>query len=455
MTRKYFGTDGIRTQANTGALTPEKIVALGQALGHYFKQQRVANHTPTVVIGKDTRQSGYMIETALQAGLMSVGVNCILFGPMPTPGVAMLTRSMRADMGVMITASHNGYSDNGIKLFSPDGYKLPDEVEKVLEELMDNAQAIPLCVDKAVGRAKRIDDAPGRYVEFCKSTLPKDFRLDGMKIVLDCANGATYHVARSVFWELGAEVEQIHVSPNGQNINEACGSLHPEDLQMAVRAHKADIGLAFDGDGDRVIVVDENGAIVDGDQLLGAIALNWQKTRRLKQNSVVATIMTNAGLEKRLNDADITMHRCQVGDRYVTEMLKKEGLNFGGEPNGHLICADYNTCGDAIVAGLQALKVMRDEGCKASALGKTFKPFPQKLENIRFGAGVSAEGVLASAQVKEAVVQTEKLLAGKGRMVLRKSGTEPLIRLMIEAETDELLNRSLNSMAEVIRSAAV
>jgi len=455
MTRKYFGTDGIRTKANTGALTPEKIVALGQALGHYFKQQRVANHTPMVVIGKDTRQSGYMIETALQAGLMSVGVNCILFGPMPTPGVAMLTRSMRADMGVMITASHNGYSDNGIKLFSPDGFKLPDDVEKILEGLMDDAATIPLCVDKAVGRAKRIDDAPGRYVEFCKSTLPKDFRLDGMKIVLDCANGATYHVARSVFWELGAEVEQIHVSPNGQNINEACGSLHPEDLQMSVRAHKADIGLAFDGDGDRVIVVDENGDIVDGDQLLGAIALNWQKTGRLKQNTVVATIMTNAGLEKRLSDAGIAMHRCQVGDRYVTEMLKKEGLNFGGEPNGHLICADYNTCGDAIVAGLQALKVMRDESCKASALGQTFKPFPQKLENIRFGAGVSAENVLASAQVKEAVVQTEKLLAGKGRMVLRKSGTEPLIRLMIEAETDELLNRSLNSMAEVIRSAAI
>jgi phosphoglucosamine mutase len=362
---------------------------------------------------------------------------------------------MRADMGVMITASHNGFADNGIKLFSPDGYKLPDDVEMQLEALMDNATTIPLCVGKEVGRAKRIDDAPGRYVEFCKSTLPKDFRLDGMKIVLDCANGATYHVARSVFWELGAEVELIHVSPNGQNINEACGSLHPEDLQMAVRAHKADVGLAFDGDGDRVIMVDEQGAIVEGDQMLGAIALNWQKTGRLKQNTVVATIITNAGLEKRLSEAGITMIRAQVGDRYVTEMLRKEGLNFGGEPNGHIICADYNTCGDAIVAGLQALKVMRDEGCKASDLGKTFKPYPQKMENIRLGEGLSADSILGKVQVKEAVVETEKMLAGKGRMVLRKSGTEPLIRLMIEAETDELLNRSLNSMAEVIRSAAV
>lgn len=455
MTRKYFGTDGVRTRANTGALTPGKIVALGQALGHYFKQQRVANHTPMVVIGKDTRQSGYMIETALQSGLMSVGVNCILFGPMPTPGVAMLTRSMRADMGVMITASHNAFHDNGIKLFSPDGYKLPDEVEKVLEGLMDDTSDIPLSVDKEIGRAKRIDDAPGRYVEYCKSTLPKDFRLDGLKIVLDCANGATYHVARAVFWELGADVvELIHAAPNGQNINEACGALHPEDLQAAVRAHKADIGLAFDGDGDRVMMVDEQGNIVDGEQVLAAIALNWQKSSRLKQNAVVGTIMNNVGLEKCLADAGITLHRAPVGDRYVTEMLKSKGLNFGGEPSGHIICMDFNTCGDGIVTGLQALKVMREAGCKASALGKTFKPYPQKLENIRFGAGVSAEAILADVRVKEAVVETEKMLAGHGRIVLRKSGTEPLVRLMIEADTEELLNKSISSLANVIRSVA-
>lgn len=454
MTRKYFGTDGVRTKANTGALTPEKVVALGQGLGHYFKQQRVASHTPMVVIGKDTRQSGYMIETALQAGLMSVGVHCTLIGPMPTPGVAMLTRSMRADMGVMITASHNGFADNGIKLFAPDGYKLADDVEKILEGLMDDTGSIPLSTDKDIGRAKRIDDAQGRYVEFCKSSVPKDFRLDGMKIVLDCANGAAYKVARSVFWELGAEVEAIHVSPNGQNINEHCGSLHPENLQAAVKEHKADAGLAFDGDGDRVIMVDEQGDVVDGDQMLAAIALNWQKTGRLKQPAVVGTIISNAGLEKRLGEAGITLHRAQVGDRYVTEMLKAKGINFGGEPNGHIICADYNTCGDAIVAGLQALKVMRDKNCRASDLGKTFKAYPQRMENIRFGAGVSAEAILTNTAVKEAVVETEKLLAGKGRLVLRKSGTEPLVRLMIEAETEELLNRSITSLAAVIKSVA-
>lgn len=454
MTRHYFGTDGVRAQANTGALTPDKVVALGQALGHYFKELRVANHSPMVVIGKDTRQSGYMIETALQAGLMSVGVHCILLGPMPTPGVAMLTRSMRADMGVMITASHNNFADNGIKLFSPDGFKLPDAVEQTLEGLIDNAAHIPLCVGKAIGRAKRIDDAPGRYIEFCKATLPKDFRLDGFKIVLDCANGATYHVARAVFWELGAEVELIHAAPNGQNINEACGSMHPEDLQMAVRAHKADLGLAFDGDGDRVVMVDETGALVGGEQLLAALALQWKKQNSLRHNAVVGTILCNAGFEQCLTQAGITLHRAPVGDRYVTDMLKTHDLTLGGEPSGHIICTHYNSCGDGIVTGLQVLCVMRQEGLKASDLGNTFQPFPQQMENIRFKTGMKANDILNSPAVQQAVADTEKRLAGYGRLVLRPSGTEPLIRVMVEATTPELLQQNLQPLAAVIRTAS-
>jgi phosphoglucosamine mutase len=444
MTRKFFGTDGIRGLTNSEPLTPQTALSVGQAAGAHFLR---GDHRHRVVIGKDTRLSGYMMESALVAGFTSVGMDVVLLGPMPTPAVAMLTTSMRADLGVMISASHNPFCDNGIKLFGPDGYKLSDEAERAIEARIEDKPK--LAKPEMIGRAKRIDDARGRYVHHAKSTFPERLRLDGLKVVVDCANGAAYHVAPDALWELGAEVIPIAVSPDGLNINADCGSTHPQHLQETVVASGADIGLALDGDADRLVVVDEKGYLVDGDQMMALIALDRRKHDQLK-GAVVATVMSNLGLERRLGETGIAMVRTQVGDRYVLEEMRKGGCNVGGEQSGHIILADYSTTGDGLVAALQVLAALVDSGRPSSEVLRQFEPLPQLLKNVRFNGGAPLE----NATVKKRIAEAERELEGRGRLLIRKSGTEPLIRVMAEGEDPALVERIVDDICEAVQAAA-
>ena len=436
MTRKFFGTDGIRGLTNTAPMTVEVAIRVGQAAGTHFLR---GDHRHRVVIGKDTRLSGYMMESALVAGFCSVGMDVVLLGPMPTPAVAMLTRSMRADLGVMISASHNPYADNGIKLFGPDGFKLSDADELAIEARIDAPPEL-VAPDK-IGRAKRIDDARGRYVHFAKSTFPDRLRLDGLKVVVDCANGAAYSVAPEALWELGADVIALGVSPNGLNINDDCGSTHPQALQERVVAEGAALGLALDGDADRLIVVNETGRLVDGDQLMALIGLEQQRRGTLTGGAVVATVMSNLGLERKLQSKGLELLRTQVGDRYVLETMRARGCNVGGEQSGHIILTDFSTTGDGLVAGLHILAALVDSGRPASELLHQFDPVPQLLRNVRYAGGLPLE----HSSVKACIADAERQLNGKGRLVIRKSGTEPLIRVMAEGdnagEVEEVVSR--------------
>ena len=444
MTREFFGTDGIRGRTNRHPMTAEMAQRVGQAAGAHFLR---GDHRHRVVIGKDTRLSGYMMETALISGFTSVGMDVVMVGPVPTPAVAMLTRSMRADLGVMISASHNPYVDTGIKLFGPDGYKLSDKDEAAIERRLAKE---PKLVDAAlIGRSKKIEDARGRYIHFAKSTFPEELRLDGLKIVVDCANGAAYQVAPSALWELGADVVAMGVNPNGININDGCGSTAPAALQARVVEEGAHIGIALDGDADRVIIVDEKGRIVDGDQLMALIGLFWAKRGMLEGDAVVATVMSNLGLERFLESNGLELIRTQVGDRYVLEAMRERGCNVGGEQSGHIILSDYSTTGDGLVAALQVLACLVEEGQAASELLHQFDPLPQLLKNVRFDKGAP----LDSAGVKAAIASAEKRLQGVGRLVIRKSGTEPLIRVMAEGEDDKLVEEVVDSICEAVKAA--
>jgi phosphoglucosamine mutase len=442
--RRYFGTDGIRGLTNTAPMTAALALKLGQAAGRHFLR---GTHTHRVVIGKDTRLSGYMMESALTAGFTSVGMDVTLLGPMPTPAVAMLTRSMRADLGVMISASHNPYHDNGIKLFGPDGYKLSDADEAAIEALLE--EEIALAEPAAIGRARRIDDAQGRYIHFAKSTFPEQLRLDGLKIVIDCAHGAAYRVAPAALWELGADVIAIGVSPDGFNVNDGVGSTHPKALQMKVIEAGADIGIALDGDADRLIVVDERGQIVDGDQLMALIASRAAEAGRLKGGALVATVMSNLGLERFLAGKGIGLHRAAVGDRHVLELMRVTGCNVGGEQSGHIILSDHATTGDGLVAALQVLAALVAEGRPASELFHLFDPLPQLLKNVRFKGGAP----LDADNVKAAIAAGEAKLAGQGRILIRKSGTEPLIRVMAEGENRALVKQVVEEICAAVAAA--
>ena len=444
MGRKFFGTDGIRGRVNDAPMTAEIAMRVGQAAGAHFLR---GDHRHRVVIGKDTRLSGYMMESAMVAGFTSVGMDVVLLGPMPTPAVAMLTRSMRADLGVMISASHNPFVDNGIKLFGPDGYKLSDEAERSIERRLDKEPK--LAKAEMVGRAKRIDDARGRYVHFVKSTFPEQLRLDGLKIVVDCANGAAYHVAPDALWELGANVIPLGVSPNGTNINHLCGSTHPQALQETVVASGANIGLALDGDADRLIVVDETGKVIDGDQLMALIAIDQARRGLLRGGAVVATVMSNLGLERRLAEEKIALIRTKVGDRYVLEEMRSRGCNLGGEQSGHIILSDHATTGDGLVAGLQILACMVDTGKPASELLDQFEPVPQLLKNVRYETGEP----LDHPAVIERIAAAEKQLNGRGRLVIRKSGTEPLIRVMAEGDDMAEVEQIVDDICAAVAAA--
>lgn len=445
MGRRYFGTDGIRGLTNTAPMTPEIAMRVGQAAGAKFLR---GAHKHRVVIGKDTRLSGYMMESALIAGFTSVGMDVVMVGPVPTPAVAMLTRSMRADLGVMISASHNAYQDNGIKLFGPDGYKLSDEDELEIEALLE---AEPKLAEPAqIGRAKKIEDARGRYIHFAKSTFPDHLRLDGLKLVVDCANGAAYNVAPSALWELGADVEVIGVNPNGFNINDDVGSTKPAALQNKVVESGAHIGIALDGDADRLIIVDERGQIVDGDQLMALVTRSWHATGRLKGGGLVATVMSNLGLERYLGGLGLNLERAKVGDRYVLEAMRAKGYNVGGEQSGHIILSDYSTTGDGLVAALQVLAVLVEEGKAASDVLKLFDPLPQLLKNVRFNGGQP----LDTDSVKGVIAAAEARLNGTGRLVIRKSGTEPLIRVMAEGEDMGLVESVVDEICEAVAKAA-
>ena len=447
MERKYFGTDGIRGRANARPMDPETVMRCGLAAGHLFRGESGA---PRVVIGKDTRLSGYMVEQALTAGLLSAGANVLLFGPLPTPAVAMLTRSLRADLGIMISASHNPFHDNGIKFFGPDGYKLSDEQEARIEALMDADPAELAAPSEKLGRAKRIDDAQARYIEFAKRTLPRALRLDGLRVVIDCANGAAYRVAPEALWELGAEVVKIGVEPNGYNINDKCGSTAPERMCEKVREMRADIGIALDGDADRVIIADEKGRVIDGDQLLALIATSMLEKGQLAGGGVVATVMSNLGLERYLNGLGLKLERTRVGDRYVMERMREGGYNLGGEQSGHIILSDHTTTGDGLIAALQVLAVVVEKGKKVSEVCHLFDPVPQVLRNVRY-AGVNP---LEAADVQAAIAEAEKALENKGRLVIRPSGTEPVIRIMAEGDDARLIRDVVDSIAGVLQKQA-
>jgi phosphoglucosamine mutase len=447
MTRKYFGTDGIRGRTNGPTLTPEIAMKAGMAAGRIFTR---GEYRHRVVIGKDTRLSGYMIESALVAGFTAVGMDVFQFGPLPTPAVAFLTRSLRADIGVMITASHNPFEDNGIKFFGPDGQKLSDEIEAEIESLMDAGLTQGLALSARIGRAKRIDDSQARYIEFAKRTFPRNLRLDGLRIVIDCANGAAYKVAPAVLWELGADVVQIGVTPDGVNVNLDCGSTHPEALCAKVREVRADFGIALDGDADRVVMSDERGNIIDGDQILALIAKSWSKDGKLKGGGVVGTVMSNAGLEHYLQSLKLKLARSAVGDRYVLEEMQKGGFNVGGEQSGHIILSDVSTTGDGLVAALQVLAVLAKEGQKASEAAHLFNPLPQVLENVRFKKGAPLE----DAKVKSSIEDGRARLGEHGRILVRKSGTEPLIRVMAEGEDEKLVRAVVRQIVGAIEEVA-
>jgi phosphoglucosamine mutase len=445
MARKYFGTDGIRGATNIGAMTAAMAMKVGMAAGAHFAR---GDHRHRVVIGKDTRLSGYMLENAMVAGFTSVGMDVVLVGPMPTPAVAMLTQSMRADMGVMISASHNPYADNGIKLFGPDGYKLSDADELAIEALIDGE--VPLAASANIGRARRVEDARGRYIHAAKSTFPGDLTLDGLKVVVDCANGAAYQVAPSALWELGAEVIAIGVTPNGKNINDGVGSTAPETLCETVVASGAHIGVALDGDADRLIVVDETGRVIDGDQLMALIAGGWARQGRLAGGGLVTTVMSNLGLERHLAAQGLGMVRTAVGDRYVLEKMRASGYNVGGEQSGHIILSDYATTGDGLVAALQVLAELVRAGAPASEVLHRFDPLPQLLKNIRFKGGKP----LDDARVKDVIAGAEAELDGKGRLVIRASGTEPVIRVMAEGDDRDQVEAVVDRVCEAVREAA-
>ncbi|WP_443749029.1 phosphoglucosamine mutase [Asticcacaulis solisilvae] len=442
--RKYFGTDGIRGRANTFPMTAEVAYRVGMAAGKMFMSETDRRHL--VVIGKDTRLSGYMIEPALVAGFTSVGMDVRLFGPLPTPGVAMMTRSMRADLGVMISASHNAFADNGIKLFGPDGYKLSDEVELAIEARMDGNILEGIAEPQKLGRVQRVDDAQWRYVEIAKASFPRHLTLNGLRIVIDCANGAAYKVAPLALYELGAEVFSIGVTPDGININEKCGSTQPQAMAEKVKELRADIGIALDGDADRVVICDEHGQIVDGDQIMAIIAGNLSAKGLLKGGSVVATVMSNLGLERFLNQRKLKLHRTQVGDRYVMERMREGGFNLGGEQSGHVILSDHATTGDGLIAALQVLAVLVESGQTMSQLGRQFETVPQVLKNVRF-TGTSP---LESDAVKQAIREGEAMLKGSGRVLVRPSGTEPLIRVMAEGDDEKQVRTVVGNISAAI-----
>ncbi|MGB0539364.1 MAG: phosphoglucosamine mutase [Paracoccaceae bacterium] len=446
MGRKYFGTDGVRGPANSFPMTADIALKLGAAAGRYFQNSK--NLSKRVVIGKDTRLSGYMFENALTAGLTSTGMNVLLLGPVPTPAVGLLTPSMRADLGIMISASHNGFEDNGIKFFGPDGYKLSDEVENQIETLLDEG-ANGLAPADQIGRAQRIDDGLFRYVERAKSSFPSDVRLDGMKVVIDCANGAGYKAAPEVLWELGANVIPVAVSPNGRNINHNCGSTKPQVAAETVVAHGADLGICLDGDADRVILIDEKGRVADGDQLMGLLAQRWASEDRLQGNALVATVMSNLGLEQFLKGHKIDLLRTNVGDRYVVEKMRQGGFNLGGEQSGHIIMTEHATTGDGLMAALQFLGEMKRSDTSASDLANVFEPVPQLLKNIRFAAG---DRPLEAEPVQKAIAAMETKLAGQGRLLIRKSGTEPLIRVMAECTEPALLEQVVDEVVGAVEA---
>ncbi|GIK81990.1 MAG: phosphoglucosamine mutase [Pseudorhodoplanes sp.] len=446
MVRKFFGTDGIRGRAN-GVITPELALKVGQATGIVFRN---GEHRHRVLIGKDTRLSGYMIETALVAGFTSVGMDVLLTGPIPTPAVAMLTRSMRADFGVMISASHNLYDDNGIKLFGPDGYKLSDAVERNIEKLIEGDLSRQLAKSAALGRARRIDGVQDRYIEFAKRTLPRDLSLEGMRVVIDCAHGAGYKVAPDALWELGAEVVAIGAEPDGFNINKECGSTETAALSAKVREVRADLGIALDGDADRMVMVDERGHVIDGDQLLAVIAESWKDDGRLGRAGIVATVMSNLGLERHLVERGLSLARTPVGDRYVLEHMRAQGFNVGGEPSGHIILSDYTTTGDGLVAALQVLAVVKKQGRPVSEVCHRFEPLPQVLKNVRYKKGKPLE----DAKVKSAINSAEQRLNGHGRLVIRPSGTEPVIRVMGEGDDPMLVEEIVDGIVDALTQAA-
>ncbi|HET9146950.1 MAG TPA: phosphoglucosamine mutase [Acetobacteraceae bacterium] len=445
--RRLFGTDGIRGTANSAPMTAEVALRLGQAAGLLFTR---GSHQHKVIIGKDTRLSGYMLEPALTAGFIGAGMDVTLAGPLPTPAIAMLTRSLRADLGVVISASHNPYEDNGIKLFGPDGAKLSDETEAAIEALMEEDLSLRLAAPSALGRASRLVDAGGRYIEAAKASLPRGLRLDGLRIVLDCANGAAYRVAPAVLWELGAHVIPLGVAPDGFNINKGCGSTVPEHLSAAVLEHGAHIGIALDGDADRVILADEHGEIIDGDQVLALIARAFHAEGRLAGGGIVATVMSNLGLERYLSGVGLELHRTRVGDRYVAEAMREKGINLGGEQSGHVILSDFATTGDGLIAALQVLAVLVREGRPASETCRVFRRLPQRLRNVRYGA----ESPLELQVVKSAIAAAEARLAGTGRLLIRASGTEPLIRVMAEAEDEQLIVTLVDELCATIASCA-
>ncbi|MGV1769806.1 phosphoglucosamine mutase [Agrobacterium vitis] len=446
MTRRYFGTDGIRGQSNVFPMTPDLAMKVGIAVGTILRR---GHHRHRVVIGKDTRLSGYMLETALVAGFTAAGLDVFLLGPIPTPAVAMLTRSLRADIGVMVSASHNPFADNGIKLFGPDGYKLSDELEAEIEALLNQEAPLPLARAEDIGRAKRVDGDIYRYIEFVKRTLPRDVTLSGLRIAIDCANGAAYKVAPLALWELGAEVVTIGNEPNGLNINLECGSTHPAALQKKVHEVRADIGIALDGDADRVIIVDETGAIVDGDQLMAVIAESWANDQTLKGGGIVATVMSNLGLERFLGGKGLTLARTKVGDRHVVEHMRQNHYNIGGEQSGHIVLSDFGTTGDGLVAALQILAAVKRTGKTVSQICHRFDPVPQLLRNVRISGGKPLE----DSFVRQAIADAESELARNGRLVIRPSGTEPLIRVMAEGDDRSQIERIVNDLIGVIANS--
>ena len=446
MERKLFGTDGVRGTANIAPMTAEMALRIGAAAGRYFRRDKAGVHR--VVIGKDTRRSGYMFENALTAGLTSTGMNVLLLGPVPTPAVGLLTPSMRADVGIMISASHNPHADNGIKFFGPDGFKLSDQAEAEIESLVFSG--VELAQPENIGSAKRVDDGRFRYLERVKSTFPQGMRLDGLKVVIDCANGAAYKAAPDVLWEMGAEVIPVGVSPNGSNINENCGSNHPEIAAQTVVAHGADVGICLDGDADRVIILDETGRVADGDQIMALMAARWADESRLNDGTLVATVMSNLGLERFLHGRGLRLERTQVGDRYVVEAMQRGGWNLGGEQSGHIVMTDFATTGDGLMAGMQFLAAMASSGQSASALVRSFESVPQLLNNVRFQAGQTP---LASPKVQAVIASAEAELKGQGRLLIRKSGTEPLVRIMAECEDDQLLQRVVGEVVAAVEAA--
>ena len=454
---QLFGTDGVRARINTGAMTAENIIRLALAAGKYFLEQGAKaakrgsqgdSRHPIVVIGKDTRLSGYMVEAALQAGFSSIGMDTRLIGPLPTPGVAYLTRTMRAEFGVMITASHNPHHDNGMKFFGPDGFKLPDAVEEEIAAIM--AGHITLAEPERLGRARRMLDGDGRYMEYAKTAIPKSMRFDGLKVAVDCANGAAYRAAPNLLFELGAEVVPIGVEPDGVNINDGCGAMHPEVMAKAVRDNRADAGIAFDGDADRLIMADEKGGIIDGDQCLAVIADHMAGEGKLAKSTVVGTLMTNHGLATWLQERGFALERAQVGDRYILERMREAGFNLGGEPSGHILMTDHGTSGDGLMAALKMLAALKTAGEPASKALRRFKPFPQRIINISCEDRGRVDATMADASLAKAVAEAEKGLAESGRVVVRPSGTEPLIRVMVEAREKAAMESTARNLAGIV-----